>query len=140
ELEHRIVSPSLARSRNGIPLRQYERERSSEQGRIRTLAEGRQRQPRGRPKSQAVLSRSARKLVGEDGEALIQIWWEIARDPRRRDSDRLRASELLAERGWGKPPAFEAVEGNPLGLEDAEAAAEEFRAKIAELAARQDEE
>jgi hypothetical protein len=78
-------------------------------------------------------------LVGEDGEALIQIWWSIANDPMRRDADRLRASELLAERGWGKAANFEQVEGDPLGLADAEAAAEWFTAKIQELAARQDE-
>ena len=53
----------------------------------------------------------------------------------RRDADRLRASELLAERGWGKAPAFAAIEeADPLGLEDAERAAEEFRAKFLRLA------
>jgi hypothetical protein len=62
--------------------------------------------PGGRPKGQAELSKSARTLVGEGGEALIQIWWSIANDPMRRDADRLRASELLADRGWGKAPAF----------------------------------
>jgi hypothetical protein len=90
--------------------------------------------PGGRPKGQAELSKSARKLVGEDGEALIQIWWSIAQDPMRRDSDRLRASELLAERGWGKAANFEPVEGNPFDLADAEAAAAEFCARISELA------
>jgi Family of unknown function (DUF5681) len=69
--------------------------------------------PGGRPKGQAALSKSARKLVGEDGEALIQIWWSIANDPMRRDSDRLRASELLAERGWGKAANFEPLRGRP---------------------------
>jgi hypothetical protein len=65
---------------------------------------------------------------------LIQIWWSIANDPMRRDTDRLRASELLAERGWGKAPAFEPVEADPLGLEDAERAAEEFWTSILRLA------
>src|SRR5262249_23516212 len=95
--------------------------------------------PGGRPKGHAVLSRSARKLVGEDGEALIQIWSDIARDPMRRDADRLRASELLADRSWGKAPSLEPVEGDPLGLEDVEKAAEEFRASILRLAAKQDD-
>jgi hypothetical protein len=90
--------------------------------------------PGGRPKGQAELSKSARNLVGGDGEALIQIWWSIANDPMRRDSDRLRASELLAERGWGKAANFEPLEGDPLGLADAEAAAEVFRAMILCLA------
>jgi Family of unknown function (DUF5681) len=93
--------------------------------------------PGGRPKGQAELSQSARKLVGEKGDALIQIWWSIAEDPMRRDADRLRASELLADRGWGKAPAFAAIEeSDPLGLEDAERAAEEFRARIMRLADR----
>jgi hypothetical protein len=40
------------------------------------------------------------------------------RDETRRDADRLRATELLAERGWGKAPTFAAIEeADPLGLE-----------------------
>jgi hypothetical protein len=46
--------------------------------------------------------------------------------------------ELLAERGWGKPAAFEPLDGDPLDLADAEAAAEEFRARILRLAAEPD--
>jgi hypothetical protein len=66
--------------------------------------------------------------------ALVQLWWEIARDETRRDSDRLEASRLLADRGWGKAASFERVEGDPLYLADAERAAEEFTAKILRLA------
>jgi hypothetical protein len=73
-------------------------------------------------------------LVGEDGLALAQIWWDIARDETRRDRDRLEASRLLADRGWGKAASFEPLDADPLGLEDAEAAAEEFRAKVMRLA------
>jgi hypothetical protein len=90
--------------------------------------------PGGRPKGQAELSKSARKLLGEDGEALIQIWWSIANDPMRRDRDRLEASRLLADRGWGKAASFEPLDADPLGLEDAEAAAEEFRRRVMRLA------
>jgi hypothetical protein len=65
-------------------------------------------------------------LIGEDGMALVRLWWDIARDETRRDSDRLEASRLLAERGWGKAPAYAAIEeGDPLDLADAEKAAEE---------------
>jgi hypothetical protein len=93
---------------------------------------GRSGNPGGRPKS---LAKATRALVGEDGEALIEIWWSIANDPMRRDADRLRASELLADRGSDKAPAFSAIaEADPLGLEDAERAAEEFRAKFLRLA------
>jgi Family of unknown function (DUF5681) len=87
--------------------------------------------PGGRPKG---LAKATRELVGEDGLALAQLWWDIARDPMRRDRDRLEASRLLADRGWGKVANFEPVEGDPLGLEDAEAAAEEFRKSILRLA------
>jgi hypothetical protein len=60
--------------------------------------------------------------------ALVELWWSIAQDPMRRDSDRLEASRLLADRGWGEAAAYVAIEeDNPLGLEDVEAAAEEFR-------------
>ena len=86
----------------------------------------------GRPQG---LARATRELVGEDGMALAELWWNIARDETRRDSDRLEASRLLADRGWGKSPAYAAIEeGDPLGLDAAETAAQEFRAKILRLA------
>jgi hypothetical protein len=68
--------------------------------------------------------------------ALAELGWSIASDPMRRDSDRLEASRLLADRGWGKPATFESLEGDPLDLADAEKAAEEFQAKIMRLADR----
>jgi hypothetical protein len=74
-------------------------------------------------------------LVGEDGMALVQLWWDIARDETRRDRDRLEASRLLADRGWGKAPTFAAIEEeDPLDLANMEQAAEEFRAAILRLA------
>jgi hypothetical protein len=96
----------------------------------RPFRPGQSGNPGGRPKG---LSRATRELVGEDGMKLVQLWWGIARDETRRDSDRLEASKLLAERGWGKPAAFEPLEGDPLDLGDVEAAAEEFRASILRL-------
>jgi Family of unknown function (DUF5681) len=102
-------------------------------------ARGTSGNPGGRPKGQAALSKSARKLVGEDGEAIAQLWWDIARDPMRRDRDRLEASRLLADRGWGKAANFEPLEGDPLGVGDVEAAAEEFRRRVLRLAEREPE-
>jgi hypothetical protein len=97
---------------------------------------GRSGNPGGRPKG---LAKATRQLVGEDGMKLVEFWLSIMEDPMRRDSDRLEASRLLAERGWGKAPAFAAIEeSDPLGLEDAERAAEEFRAAILRLADHQD--
>jgi hypothetical protein len=87
--------------------------------------------PSGRPRG---LSRATRELVGEDGMPLVELWWQIAQDPMRRDRDRLEASRLLADRGWGKPATFESLEGDPLDLADAERAAEAFRAKVMRLA------
>ena len=87
--------------------------------------------PGGRPQG---LARATRELVGEDGMALAQLWWDIARDETRRDSDRLEASKLMADRGWGKAAVFQPQEGNPLDLAALEGAGEEFRAKILQLA------
>jgi hypothetical protein len=67
--------------------------------------------------------------VGEDGMALVDLWWSIASDPMRRDADRLQASRLLAGRGWGKAAVFARQEGAPLDLANLESAAEAFRAK-----------
>jgi hypothetical protein len=94
---------------------------------------GRSGNPGDRPKG---LAKATREIVGEDGMALARLWWDIARDDTRRDSDRLVASRLLADRGcWGKAPAFAAIEeSDPLGLEDAEEAAEWLRAEIIRLA------
>ena len=66
--------------------------------------------------------------------ALAKLWWDIARDETRRDSDRLEASKLLADRGWGKAPTYAAIEeADPLDLANLEQAAEDFRAKILAL-------
>jgi hypothetical protein len=91
---------------------------------------GRSGNPGGRPRS---LAKATRALVGEDGMALAELWWSIAQDPMRRDSDRLEASRLLADRGWGKAASFEPLDGDPLDLGDVEAAAEEFRASVLRL-------
>jgi L-rhamnose isomerase len=92
---------------------------------------GRSGNPGGRPQG---LARATRELVGEDRLALAQLWWDIARDDTRRDSDRLEASKLLADRGWGKAAVVQPQEGDPLDLAALEGAAEEFRARILKLA------
>jgi hypothetical protein len=65
---------------------------------------------------------------------LAEFWLSIMVDPMRRDSDRLEAPRLLADRGWGKAAVYEPQEGDPLDLAVLEGAAEEFRAKILRLA------
>ena len=47
--------------------------------------------------------------------AIVELWWQIAQDSMRRDSDRLEASKLLAERGWGKAAAFADRSREPTG-------------------------
>jgi hypothetical protein len=87
--------------------------------------------PSGRPQG---LARATRELVGEDGHKLAEFWLSIMEDPMRRDSDRLEASRLLADRGWGRAASFEAQQGDPLDLAALEEAAAEFRANILRLA------
>lgn len=92
--------------------------------------------PKGRQKG---LARAARDAAGEDGQSLADFWMAIVNDDTRRDSDRLEASKLLAERGWGKPAQFQVQEGDPLGFSEMEQAAEEFRRNVLRLAdARRD--
>jgi hypothetical protein len=43
-------------------------------------------------------------FVGEDGMKLAELWWSIASDPTRRDSDRLEASRLLGNRSGASRP------------------------------------
>jgi hypothetical protein len=100
----------------------------------RPFQPGRSRDPGAWPKG---LARATRELVGDDGMKLAEFWVSIMEDPMRRDSDRLEASKLLADRGWGKAPAYEPIEGDPFDLEEMEAAAEEFRRRVIRLAERE---
>ena len=65
---------------------------------------------------------------------LVDILLEAARDPRAKVSERIQAVRELADRGWGKAPAFAAIEGaDPLELS---AIAAEVQSIADELAAR----
>jgi hypothetical protein len=55
--------------------------------------------PGGRPRG---LARATRELLGGDGEAIPRLWLSIMNDEKAKTSDRLEASRLLADRGWGK--------------------------------------
>jgi hypothetical protein len=66
---------------------------------------------------------------------LAAFWFSFMQDETRRDSDRLEASRLLADRGWGKAPTYAAIEeDDPLDLAALEGAAEEFRQRVLRLA------
>jgi hypothetical protein len=98
---------------------------------------GRSGNPGGRPQS---LAKATRALVGEDGMKLAQFWLSIMEDETRRDSDRLEASRLLADRGWGKAPTYAAIEEeDPLDLASLEQAAEDFRQRVLRLAPNEPE-
>jgi len=69
--------------------------------------------PGGRPQG---LAKATREIVGEEGKKIAEFWWSIVQDETRRDSDRLEASRLLADRGWGKAAVYQPQEGDPLDL------------------------
>lgn len=99
---------------------------------------GKSGNPGGRPKG---LARKIRDEYGEDGGTLLTVLGVIAHDSRAANSDRIAATKILLERGWGKPPAFAPIEeGDPLELADAEAEeiAAAFDRRVDELAARRE--
>lgn len=95
--------------------------------------------PGGRPKG---LARRTREQVGNDGDKLITLWLGIMEDTQEETKDRLAASRLLAERGWGKPPTFVPIEDDdPLGLAErrADEIAHDFDVALDELARKRAE-
>ena len=96
---------------------------------------GRSGNPGGRPKG---LARAARDRVGDDGLAIVEFWIVTMNDAEAKMSDRLEASRLLADRGWGKPASFQLVEDDdPLGPDQAalDDAVEQFGREVRRLAA-----
>jgi hypothetical protein len=67
-------------------------------------------------------------------EQIVEGFLEVATDPRAKASERIAAWRELADRGWGKAPAFAAIEGSdPLELG---VIAQEIQTIADELAAR----
>jgi hypothetical protein len=63
----------------------------------------------------------------------LLVLFDIANDDKARNANRIAATRELLDRGWGKPPAFAAIEGaDPL---EQDAVAQEIRAVMAELTA-----
>jgi len=114
--------------------------------------------PGGRPRG---LARKVREVLGDDdGETLARFWaacltgvlttYETVTDADGKTStravttivdvkDRLAASKLLSERGWGKPPQFAPIEDeDPLDLSERRSAevAASLDARMDELAER----
>ena len=56
-----------------------------------------------------------KKLKG--GQVVVDYWVGVMEDTKQRQADRLKASELLANRAWGKPKEVIQVEAGGDGLE-----------------------
>ena len=100
--------------------------------------------PGGRPKglAKAVRDRldAAAERTGSTGaDLLIAFWAGVMADTKEDTGLRLKASQFLAERGWGKPAQFVPIEDDdPLEMSDREAneVAASFDDRLDEVAAR----
>jgi hypothetical protein len=66
--------------------------------------------PGGRP------HRLARAAVGDDGRRIIDFWVNVMDDDTASTRDRLEASRLLADPGWGKVTAQAPLDGPPTSV------------------------
>ena len=81
-----------------------------------------------------------RQLVGDDGQTIARFWASIMSDSNAKTTDRIEASRLLADRGWGKAPTHEPplVDDDDTHEIRLEAAAKRFNEEVRRLAALQD--
>ena len=89
---------------------------------------GRSGNPSGRPKG---IARTVREKCGGDPGMLVDELLSIATDEKVRPADRTNALRALIEHGWGKAPAFAAIEGaDPL---EQDAVSEAISGLVAQL-------
>jgi Family of unknown function (DUF5681) len=95
----------------------------------RPFQPGQSGNPGGRPKG---VARTVREVCGGSPLRLAQGLLQIAEDPKAHDRDRVAAYRELLDRGWGKAPAFAAVDGaDPLEVDGLMAEAMRLVAEIA---------
>ena len=75
---------------------------------LRPWKPGQSGNPNGRPKG---IARTVRERCGGDPGMLVDELLAIATDQAVRPADRTNALRALIEHGWGKAPAFAAIEG-----------------------------
>jgi hypothetical protein len=86
-------------------------EDAAAQRRIATLAPFRWRAGQsGNPGGRLGRFAERARRATQNGEDLIAFWVRVMSDPGERTRDRLAAASELAARGWGRPPAFLAVQ------------------------------
>jgi hypothetical protein len=109
----------------------------------RPFEQGRSGNPGGRPKglAKAVRDRLGAAAQGDltGADILVGFWTSVMVNQAEDTALRLKASQYLADRGWGKPPTYTPVEDeDPLEMTGREAddVAASFDAKLDEVAAR----
>ena len=98
-------------------------------GNLRPWKPGQSGNPAGRPRG---IASAVKERVNP--EELVEILLGVARDERSKAPERIAAVRELADRGWGKAPAFAAIEGSdPLELDviaqEIQGIADELRAR-----------
>ena len=91
--------------------------------------------PGGRPKGSETFAAYAREKLG-DGRGLVEFWFEVMHDPDADMAHRLKASQLLGERGFGRPLSTHEHSGR-LEMDVAfQGARDRFEARLATIAER----
>lgn len=130
--------PPMSGNRKSAAVRRAEHAAANSRGTAanpivgnRPWQKGQSGNPSGRPKG---VASAFRKIVDPEEAAVALL--ELANDSRSKPSERIAAWRELLDRGFGKAPAFAAIEGNdPLELS---AIAAEIQSIADELAARRD--